>query len=135
MNDFTDSRYIIQLREKLNQISENAYEKIANITELPPSEGLKILRVLLENACLAQNVGVITLAREKIKEIQKEWLINYLSEGVEKSINLEDEWEYRRLLELLIEILPELFNYYINIGLCSDNIEVAEVARDFLSPN
>jgi hypothetical protein len=47
------------------------------------------------------------------------------------AISFDNEWEYRRLLELLVETCPNMMSNIISKGLLSKNEEVVEAAEDF----
>ena len=42
-----------------------------------------------------------------------------------------DEWEYRRLVELVVLVLPELKQEVLKLGAQSENEEMREVVEDF----
>ena len=67
-----------------------------------------------------------------MENIPEEWLIQYLPEVIEKTIHFEDDYEYRRLLELLEASSHKLLEAYINRGLLSDNSDIRETAGNFL---
>ena len=72
------------------------------------------------------------MGREKIGEINKEWINKQLPNIAKLCICFEDEWEYRRLLELIKIITPELLEWAISQGINSINEEIRETAKDFL---
>ncbi|MED1790098.1 hypothetical protein P4V47_21935 [Brevibacillus laterosporus] len=125
--------YELQLREELNQIFAGSYDKMDIIPDYPLVIGLKILSVLTEYACKGQNTEPILLARNQLKKIPIGWLIQFFPEVAQKNIDFEDEWEFRRLLELVHEAIPHLLKKYIEYGLMSQNEEVKEAAEDFVS--
>lgn len=46
-------------------------------------------------------------------------------------IDYSDEWEYRRLVELVVFVMPELKQEILKFGAQSENEEVREVVEDF----
>ncbi len=48
-----------------------------------------------------------------------------------ESLNLTDDWEYRRLLELAEGLSPELLQLFVGMGRESENPEIREAAEDF----
>lgn len=131
MNDGIIPPYELRLQNELNKVSPNVYDRTDDIEILPESIGKKVLAVLVEFACYSQNLTMIELARNKIKTIPSNWLMKYFPEVAKKSINFEDEWEYRRLLELLSEATPILLKWGVELGVNSTNEEVREAAEDF----
>lgn len=125
--------YELQIRQVLDKILPNAYDSIEKIEKLPPKTGLRILAILTKFACKSQNLSLIMLARERIKKMPLEWLFQYFPEAAYESVCFEDEWEYRRLLELVQETVPQLLEVFINQGASSKNEEIREVIEDFLN--
>ena len=54
-----------------------------------------------------------------------------LQDAVTRTLDLDDEWEYRRLVELLLEIAPQFVERYLEIGRSSNVADVREAAEDF----
>lgn len=121
----------LRLRKALDKVLPDSYDSIENFEKFPHKIGLSILEILIEYACKSQNIALITLARDRIKKIPSRSLFEYLPKAAKGSICIEDEWEYRRLLELVNEAVPQLLEAYIEQGLLSDNDEVQEAATDF----
>ncbi len=124
--------YELQIRKALDNLLPNAYKNIKNIENFPIEIGKNILFILMKYACQSQNLSVIMLGRNKIKEIPLVWLTVYFFEVSDATIDFEDDWEYLRLLELVQEVIPEFLSVFINKGLISDNVEIQEAAKDFL---
>ncbi len=127
MNDFE-----IRLRDIVNRIDGFQYDEIINLNKYPMEISEKVLIVLIEFACLGQNLAPIKLGREKIGEIDKVWLLEHFIEVSKKCINFNDEWEYRRLVEVVVEMIPQLKNDILEIGKNSSNPEIIEVVEDYL---
>ncbi len=106
------------------------YQDIKHLDEYPYDISKGVLRILIENACLGQNYAPIELARKKISEISVEWLKENVLEVAKSCIDFEDEWEYRHLMELIIEVIPELKNELLIIGENSENDEVKEIVEE-----
>lgn len=123
--------YEEMLISKLNKIKGFKYNDIKILQSYPIDISTSVLRVLIENACLSQNYRSIELGRKKIDEIDKIWLKEHFINVANSCINFNDEWEYRRLLELAKKTLPGLVQEVIKRGLSSINGEVREAAMDF----
>ncbi len=127
-------RYTRQVFDIIDEISPKISKNLGTVTQLPESIGVKILSVIISYACQPQNIGLILIARKIFKKIQPEWVNNYIDKAIEMRLNLQEEWEYRRLMELLSASIPELpgkLEKYITLGLASSNVEVKEAAEDF----
>ncbi len=57
--------YEMWLVEELQKINKFSYEDIRLIDKYPLCISQKVLKLLIENACLGQNFGPIELARKK----------------------------------------------------------------------
>ncbi len=91
----------------------------------------KILKDSLSDACQASYVPAIEKGREKILLLPKEWVIKNIHSIATEILDLSDEWEYRRLLELYEKLDKNLLINLINTGLRSDNKDIKEAANDF----
>src|SRR5690348_205010 len=100
------------LRRQVESVSAKAWEKLDKLDVLKPEEGSRILQFVLEFACDAQNAGAIRAGRTAFQRIPKKWLAMHLQDAVEHTLDLNDEWHYRRLLELLENTMPNMFNMY-----------------------
>lgn len=123
--------YETWLMEQIHSIANFSYEDIKILDKYPLDVSKQVLKVLIENSCLGQNYGPIDISRKKINEINKDWLNQFLLEVASTCIDCSDEWEYRRLVELVVLVLPELKQEVLKLGAQSENEEVREVVEDF----
>lgn len=119
------------LMNNINQVSNFNFSDIKDLDKYPLEISTRVLKMLIESACLSQNYRSIELGREKIGEIDKTWLKEHFIDIAYSCIDLNDEWEYRRLLELVSVTSPELKQDIVAQGLDSSNEEVREAAMDF----
>jgi hypothetical protein len=89
------------------------------------------LRAALGRACQAQNVSVITQGRSEILAMQRDAVVHSVESVAAETLHLDDEWEFRRLLELYEKLDRGLLRRLIEVGLVSGNGEVREAAEDF----
>jgi hypothetical protein len=73
-------------------------------------------------------------ARDLIRRMPQSWLSRTLPSVVSDAIDLDDEWEYRRWIELLKELRSGLVPHYIAYGMSSKNDDVREAAADYNKP-
>ena len=53
-------------------------------------------------------------------------------EGIaDRTLNYDDDWEYRRLLELYERLDANLLSRLVSRGIESPNADIAEAAQDF----
>lgn len=128
-----NSPFSMQLSSMLTSIHPLAYERLEQLDHLPEKTKEKVVGLLLQGACQSQHIGNIQAARDAIARIPRDWLRKVLPQSIEKNVNVEDEWEYRRLLELLKETAPDLMLSFVDHGLASKDPALHEAAEDFAS--
>lgn len=120
-----------RLIEDIETIKVGCYGDVDNLHKYPQELSWQILRKLIEWACQPQNDTSIVLARKKIAEIDKEWLKLHFLDVAKECIDFSDYWEYRRLLELIVLVLPEVKIEALKICEDSENEDILEVIEDF----
>ena len=122
------------INNELKNIMKNEYaDNLHGIHLLQPNLSQAILEVLLQYACQAQNHTSIELARKKISEINKKWLEDNLEIVARKCLNLDDEWECRRLLEIVMLFVPNIILGVISMFSNSKNEEIQELIEEYSS--
>ena len=125
--------FTADLCHKIDAIYPNASGRLDRIDELPDPEGRAIVDLLLKQACESQHIGNIMSARKSLRILPRVWLSRVLQDSIEEMIDLDDEWEYRRLVELLKELNSELAESYIAFGLAAEGGAIFEAAIDMKS--
>lgn len=69
-------------------------------------------------------------AREQIRKIDSEWLVRHVPAAALERLDLNDEWEYRRLLEAIGHI-PALKSWAVALGKASKSPEIVEASDDY----
>ena len=126
-------QYLDFLRRRIDAIVPGASDRLGEVDRLPGDLGLAILGEIIATGCTAQNGRNITAGRELASQLPRKWLETAVAEVAATTLDLEDEWEYRRLLELLQHVGLNAFNDFIRRGLVSQNPEVQEAAIDMQS--
>jgi hypothetical protein len=101
----------------------------ASSTDGEPS--LESLWVAVELACQPQNASPILRGREMILAMPRRWVLEHVASVATAALDLSDYWEYRRLLELLDLLDPELLQRFVLPGLSSADPNIREAAEDF----
>jgi hypothetical protein len=96
-----DDIFTIDLNAHIDSVYPDASGRLDRIDELPDSAGKRIVNTLLEAACQSQHIGKILAARKALLRLPGPWLARVLHDAIEEVVDLKDEWEYRRLMELL----------------------------------
>ena len=116
---------------QLDSLSADVSNHLDELCERPQSVREDIVTTLLKYACQSQRISNITLARKALSRIPRPCLSAVLEESIEKGVDLTDDWEYRRLLELLRDLNSDLVSTYVSRGLTSEDAEIREAAEDF----
>ncbi len=95
------------------------------------NENEVILKESLSQACQATYMPIIDSGREKIFALPRQWVIDNIHSMAQDILNLSDEWEYIRLLEVYRELDDDLLRKLVAIGLKSNNGDVKEAAEHF----
>lgn len=118
----------------INEISVETGGVINSVKDISMHEdqiGNKALKVLMEYACKSQTTALIIQSRVYMSEISKEWLKLHFMNVSDECIDYSDGWEYRRLVELVEEVIPELRKEVFFRGKDVDDNEIKEVIEDF----
>lgn len=121
-----------RFKRAFDSIEPNLCENFELTPNLEPEKGYLVISYLLEFACQCQNMLNIELGRAGLLSLPQHWLLQNIKEVIQRVLNLDDEWEYRRLLEVLWKIDKELVREFTVYGLNSHNVEVIEAATDSL---
>lgn len=121
----------LTLQQNLNQTIDGIYEDLENVQYYPFDLASLVLGTLLQFACKGQNFLPITLARKKIKEINPNWLKHTLPLVLNDYIALDDDWEYRRLCELIKEVVPDMLPWVLKLSEDSEDINIIEIVNEF----
>lgn len=120
------------IKDEINAAAgRDIYFNIEEILKLPDNVSSEIVMILLSYGCQAQNEANITISRECLKQFPADWITKKIMKLVFKSINIYDEWDYRRLLEIAELISEDLLKWAISIAHYSKNPEIIEAASDF----
>lgn len=128
------SLYEEDLANRLNEIHPDASRCLATLGSLDPEVADRLVIELLKTACRSQNAAAITAGRNSLSKAPRTWLETpRLFDLAERAIDLEDPWEYRRMLEVISElkISSALWQQWIEFGWNSPNREIVEAANDF----
>jgi hypothetical protein len=119
------------LIQVLNAIDPNAAEHLDRVDELPGAATASVVEKLLSFSCQAQHVGNIQAGRNGLLKIPHSRMSCVLKAAVSRVLDRTDEWEYRRLCELLALLDSDLLKEYVIAGLASPYAEVREAAEEF----
>jgi hypothetical protein len=119
-------------RIRMNKFKDQLWNQLEIIPDLSSDIQSNVLAYLLELACQAQHIANIQLGRNALWKLPREWLLAHIEIAAEPLLQLQEEWEFRRLLEVFWELDRELVRKYANQGLKSQNPDIREASEDFL---
>lgn len=76
--------------------------------------------------------SAIGVVREAIKSLPREWVIEHIEQVAEPLLMKGTYDEYRRLLELYVEIDPELTRRLAKRAIQSSDLDIREAGQDFI---
>ncbi|WNO09980.1 hypothetical protein [Teredinibacter sp. KSP-S5-2] len=124
--------YVKNELEYLSKFGINELEEIHKAKELPLGEFKNILRHYLELACTCQNIGNITIGRYCIQKMPRRLVIQHVEECAATLLEANDEWIYRRLLELYSTIDSDLMARLVKFCLMHQNAEINCLGKEFI---
>jgi len=119
-------------KEQMNAFQEGLGENLEGVPTLEPQIRSAVMHYLLELACQAQNTRNILLGRQALQSVPREWLLNNIERCAQFLLELEDEWEYRRLLEVYEQLDAHLTHRLASRGLSSPKSDIQETAHEWL---
>jgi len=126
-----DSPHEHALAVALNLAYPGAYSRLDQLETLPEEVHEKIMEVLVTRACQSQHIGTIDSSRRAIGRVSPALRHTLLPRTIDRSLDFDDEWEFRRAVELLRDIEPSLLAQYRARGLQSPNPDIREAAKEF----
>jgi hypothetical protein len=95
-------------------------------------ETLEALRTAVELACQPTYVPRIESGRQRILAMRRDWVVEHIVAVGKSALNLDDYWEYRRLLEILDLLCAEAaVGEVIALGIGHFDPDVREAAEEW----
>lgn len=131
---FSNHPYHRHFKEDLDNISPGLSQDLGSASDLQPIDAERLIALVLERGCQCQNIRNIILGREAAAELPRKWLLKRIERVAAQTLDLDnDDWEYRRLLEIAEILDKDFLALLIRRGLASRNPEIVEAANDFQS--
>ena len=120
-----------RIQKQLKEKGIQSFAALADIDTMPVSCAEQVVKILLEWACYGQKDAGILLGRSLLGHIPKQWLRNHMISVVREFFDYRDEWNYRRLMELVILLIPEEKDTFLALNANSDDADLLEVIDDY----
>ncbi|MCP4421756.1 MAG: hypothetical protein GY805_34520 [Chloroflexi bacterium] len=125
--------YVERYKQKLDSIRKNLWIDLNLVPKLSHQEQQLVVSYFLELACQSQNSLNIDFGRASLMALPKDWLLENIEGVFEPILQTNDEWEYRRLLEICWKIDRELVNKLVIWGLKNTNPQIEDAAKECLN--
>lgn len=102
------------------------------ITALDQETSDKIVGLLLSYACQSQNDRPITLGRTYLTMFSRGWISDRIMKVAPEVLDLNDYWDYRRLMEVSKMISDDLFRWAHELERDSSDPDVIEAYNDHM---
>lgn len=120
------------IRDRINRIAgEDIWFRVSDIMEMPEPITDTIICELLGNACSATNIMPITIGRVCLHAFPADWISEKIKKLVFSAIDINDDHDYRRFLELSEMISEDLLIWAVPLGENSENPDIAEAYNDY----
>ena len=120
------------IADSLNNIAnKEVCFSISEIMALPEKTAAEVVGELISWACQPTNIMPITIARNCLEQFPVDWVSPKIKQTVFRFIDINDDWEYRRLLELCELISLDLLKWAIELNEKSTDPDIAEAVDDF----
>ena len=91
----------------------------------------EVVGELVSWACQPTNIMPITIARNCLEQFPVDWVSPKIKQTVFRFVDINDDWDYRRLLELCELISLDLLKWAIELHERSTDPDIAEAVDDF----
>ena len=114
-----------------NAANKEVYFSISEIMALSEKTAAEVIGKLIFWACNPTNIMPITIARNCLEQFHVDWVSPKIKQTVFRYIDINDDWDYRRLLELCELISLDLLEWAIELNEKSTNPDIVEAVNDF----
>jgi hypothetical protein len=125
--------YLASFRVWLDRFEPNLWERLEEIESFREETRFAVLIGALERACLAQHIGNINLGRFVLQHrLPREWVLQNIGTAAETILaDQEQEWVFRRLLELYSTLDAGLLRELVDRGQRHASPDVRAAAQEF----
>lgn len=132
MIELTNHSYDMEFRRQMDSFRENLWANPELAPSLDEVVAKSMIAYLLELACQCQNSRNITLGRTALRALPRQWLLERIEPVAEPLIQLNDDWEYRWLLEVYWGLDKSLVKKLALRGLDNANPKIREAGQECL---
>ena len=127
-----ENPYDVSFQRFLNSYHPDLLDHPELIVEIELAKGHEVLSGLIELACQCSHIRNIQLGRVGIWALPTKWVLEHIEEVAEPILQENDEWEYRRLLEVYWHIDKLLTRKFALRCLEHHDFEIQELGQECL---
>lgn len=133
-NDFIfltkEDGYVQRAVEQFDSFEKDLFFHFENVLSLGEDIATDVLKTGLRYFD-SSNMSNIYIGRWVVWHFPRQWILEHIQSVAQETLNLEDEWNFRRLMEVYIEIehrkgLQELRK----IGMASEDPDLRDTAEE-----
>ena len=122
--------YTLAFEKELLRLGLASESELAKLGCMERGKRMKVLNYLAELAFACQNIANITLGRAGLVRVPHEVLAECWAEVTAPHLAADDEWEYRRIAELLELHAPALLPQHLHLCAGHANPDIREIATE-----
>ncbi len=119
------------LRQRMAEFAPGLGEHLEDVPNLKPPAARAVVEYLLHLSCRSGHIGFIQAGRRALVKIPREWLVERIESAASGALDLADEWQYRRFIELCCLLDQRVVRRVAERGLGSESAPIREAAREF----
>ena len=124
--------YDKSFRQGLDAFHKDLWANPERVSRLEPSKAIEVLADAVDLACRSQNMRNIDLGRKFVMAAPRAWVLEHIEWVAEPLVQLNDDWEYRRLLELYEGLDAGLLLRLEKRGLQNSDVDIRDAGSDFI---
>jgi len=125
------SQYEQSFRKRLDEFADGLSEDISGLHFLDKAVQENVFRFLLKLACQSQDSEALQMGGQGIRALRRAWVLERIEAVSEAVLDLSNDYEYRRLLELAETLDDDLLKNLVKRGQESNDEELRETAEGF----
>jgi len=124
--------YAAWFKRDLDALDPDLASQLWRLESFPLATQRAAVEMFLSYACTPTNMYSIELGRAGLLETPPRVVRDHLAHAVRTTINLSDEWELRRLLEILCFVDVDMARGFASAAAVASDPEIAEAGEDTL---
>lgn len=129
-----ENQYFKKMVAWVNSYERDLWNNLERVPHLEPHVGQALLRGFLQLACQCQNISNILSGKQAILSLPCAWVLEHIEDLAEPLLELEDDYEWWRLLEVYDALDKELAKRLAMRAVNHPNHGIKEAGKSYLEP-